>query len=113
MDRFEGRAWLEWWANSLTRLVSQVVAVVLSATEGGWDAHGRVVNANDDELEALKFLYDPDPVFQLRFEDDSTVMATVQLTECRSASGGTSISTAGSFRLTEYTAPSGPAVHTG
>ena len=56
VDRFEGRAWLEWWANSSTCLARVEVAVVIDAIHGGWDASGRVVNGAD--LEGFKFLYD-------------------------------------------------------
>jgi hypothetical protein len=92
VDRFEGRAWLEWWANSSTCLANVEVAVVIDAIHGGWDASGRVVNEAD--LEGFKFLYDLDPVFQLRFEDGSTAMVFVHFT-----------GPDGLLRLSEYDGP--------
>ncbi len=94
MDRFEGRCWLDWWANSSTLLGSADIAVVIAATPAGWDARGHLVSNDDDEREGFAFLCDLDPVFMLRFEDGSTVPATVH-----------SLDEEGRFVLTEYTGP--------
>ncbi|MFF4892907.1 hypothetical protein [Micromonospora chersina] len=75
MDRFEGRCWLDWWANSSTLLGSVEVAVVAALTDAGWRARGRLVS--DEDRETIAFLNDLDPVFLLRFEDGSTVPVTV------------------------------------
>jgi hypothetical protein len=91
MDSFEGRCWLDWWANSSTNLAGAQVSVMITPTETGWDAHGRLTR--DDELEPLAFLCDMDPVFTLRFQDGSTVPVTLTLT-CGHQ-----------FTLTEYTGP--------
>ncbi|WP_433075728.1 hypothetical protein ACQP1P_29820 [Dactylosporangium sp. CA-052675] len=94
MDSVEGRAWLEWWANSSTLLGSVEVAVVITTSGAGWDAHGCLTSANDEDREGFAFLCDLDPVFLLRFEDESTVAVTVRPTgEHRR------------FTLTEYTGP--------
>ncbi|RZT77238.1 hypothetical protein EV382_0386 [Micromonospora violae] len=53
MDRFEGRCWLDWWANSST----------------------------NKDLDGFAFLCDLDPVFTLRFEDASTFDVTVHPTD--------------------------------
>ena len=91
MERSEGRCWLDWWANSVTNLGGNEVSVTITPTETGWDAYGQL--NNDDELEGFIFLYDLDPVFTLRFQDDSTVGVIVTATDdCR-------------FTLAEYTGP--------
>jgi hypothetical protein len=96
MDRFEGRCWLDWWANSSTNFGGIEVSVVISPTETGGDAHGQLIN--DGEREALAFLCDVDPVFTLRFQDGSTAQVTVTPTGDRR------------FTLTEYTGPASPQV---
>lgn len=95
MDRFEGRCWLDWWANSSTNLGGFDVSVVITRTKTGWDAHGQSANdpVSDDELEAFIFLCDLDPVFTLRFQDGSTFQVTVTRTDAHG------------FTLTEYTGP--------
>ncbi|HEU5471879.1 MAG TPA: hypothetical protein VFV67_14605 [Actinophytocola sp.] len=89
MDRFTGRCWLDWWANSGTLLDSIEVAVVIKAVDAGWDASGHLVD--DSTRAAFQFLCDLDPVFDLRFADGSTVLVTV------------TPSPGHSFTLTEYT----------
>jgi hypothetical protein len=64
MDRFEGRCWLDWWANSSTNFGDIEVSVVITPIETGWDAHGQLIN--DDQREALAFLCDMDPACPLR-----------------------------------------------
>ncbi|MGW1449723.1 hypothetical protein ACWCO3_15760 [Micromonospora sp. NPDC002411] len=81
MDRFEGRCWLDWWANPITLLVSEEVFVVIVTAGTGWAAHGRLLSDDDDEREGSAFLCDLDPVFVLRFEDGSTVDVTVHPTD--------------------------------
>ncbi|MET7808322.1 hypothetical protein [Micromonospora chersina] len=88
MDRFEGRCWLDWWANPSTLLGSIEVTVDIAATDAGWRARGRLVS--DEDQEAFGFLSDLDPVFLLRFEDGSTVAVTVHPKGLRD------------FSLTEY-----------
>ncbi|WP_435207203.1 hypothetical protein [Micromonospora sp. bgisy143] len=91
MDRFEGRCWLDWWANTSIMFGPVEVAVVITATDAGWDAHGHLVSDSDDDRDGFAFLCDFDPVFTLRFDDASTVAVTVHpfqdhrqftLTEC-------------------------------
>ncbi|MET8354888.1 hypothetical protein [Micromonospora sp. NPDC005206] len=78
MDRVEGRCWLDWWANSSTLLGSIEVAVVITAADAGWEARGHLVSDRNEDRDAFAFLCDLDPVFTLRFEDDSAVAVTVQ-----------------------------------
>jgi hypothetical protein len=94
MDRFEGRCWLDWWANSSTLLGSVEVAVVIATAAAGWVADGRLVNESDEVREAFAFLCELDPVFTLRFEDESAVAVTVHPTDGHRR-----------FRLSEYTGP--------
>ncbi|MFG1656881.1 hypothetical protein ACGFIY_10175 [Micromonospora chersina] len=94
MDRFEGRCWLDWWANSSTLLGSVEVAIVIAAVTGGWEADGRLVSESDEDREAFAFLCELDPVFTLRFEDESVLAVTVHPTDGHRR-----------FSLTEYTGP--------
>jgi hypothetical protein len=91
MDRFEGRCWLDWQANSSTIFGGFEVSVVITPAGPGWDAHGQLVS--DDEREVFAFLCDMDPVFTLRFQDGGTVQVTLTPTGDRR------------FTLTEYTGP--------
>lgn len=100
MDRFEGRCWLDWWANSTLNLGGSEVQVVITPTGTGWDAHGQLIHDEDDEREGFAFLCDLDPVFTLRFHDDSTVPVTVTPTDDHRR-----------FTLTEYTGPAGRLAH--
>lgn len=95
MDRFEGRCWLDWWANSSTNFGGVEVSVVITSTETGWDAHGQLINeaTSDDERDGFALLCDMDPVFTLRFEDGSTIDVIVTPTDDNR------------FTLTEYTGP--------
>jgi hypothetical protein len=63
MDGFEGRCWLDWWANSITLLASAEVAVVIAPTRVGWDAHGHLISASDEDRDGFAFLCNLDPVF--------------------------------------------------
>ena len=92
MERFEGRCWLDWWANSSTCLASVEASVVVSHSPAGWQAHGQATH--DQDLEGFALLCDLDPVFSLRFEDDSTIQVTVHRDHDRRR-----------FTLTEYTGP--------
>ncbi|MFG2070769.1 hypothetical protein ACGFKZ_28270 [Micromonospora tulbaghiae] len=94
MDRFEGRCWLDWRANSSTLLDSVEVVVVIAAATGGWEANGRLVSDSDEDREAFAFLCELDPVFALRIEDESVVAVTVHPTDGHRR-----------FSLTEHTGP--------
>ncbi|WP_327041919.1 hypothetical protein OG400_02210 [Micromonospora ureilytica] len=94
MDRFEGRCWLDWWANSSTLFGSAEVTAVITASDAGWEAHGRLVGEIDEERDGFAFLCDLDPVFTLRFEDGSTFDVTVHAADDQRR-----------FTLTEYTGP--------
>jgi hypothetical protein len=81
VDRVEARCWLDWCANRSTVLGSVEVDVVITSDGGTWKAQGRLVKAEDEELEGLAFLRDLDDLFTLRFEDGSDIPVIVQLEE--------------------------------
>src|SRR5690242_18514341 len=68
MDRDEHCCRLDWWANPSTLLGSAEIAVVITATSDGWDAHARLLSDNDDEHATFTFLHTLDPIFTLPFE---------------------------------------------
>ncbi|MEU7995820.1 hypothetical protein AB0B83_10825 [Micromonospora sp. NPDC049060] len=93
MDRFEGRCWLDWWANPVTLLGSvEVDIVVTTADDGTWEASGHAVLNDDENRAGFALLCDLDPVFTLRFADRSTIDVVVDPTD-----------EGHSFVLTEYT----------
>jgi hypothetical protein len=96
MDRFEGRCHLDWWTNPITCLASVEIALAIAVTDMGWTAEGRLATDNDDEREGFALLLDMDPVFALRFDDESTIDVTVH----PSLEGDR-------FTLTEYTGSEG------
>ncbi|RKR91248.1 hypothetical protein BDK92_5641 [Micromonospora pisi] len=96
MDRFEASGWLDWWANPSTRLGSIEVSVMVGSDDTDWDAVARV---REQDVEEIAFLCDLDPVFVLRFADDSTIAVNVHTTDDRRQ-----------FRLTEYVQPTTRAV---
>ncbi len=77
MDQYEGRGWLDWWANSSTLLGSAEVTVVITASDTEWNAQAELISEGDDEREGFAFLCDLDPVFTLRFEDGSAIPVMV------------------------------------
>ncbi|MGW4465414.1 hypothetical protein [Micromonospora sp. NPDC004704] len=74
MDGYRGTAWLDWWTNSSLRFSTEVT-VVISTSEAGWEATAHLVE--DDDLQGFEILRDLDPLFSLRFADDSTIPVTV------------------------------------
>lgn len=70
-------AHLEWWANPSTCLSHIPVRLEAAADDDAWDA---VVSPelDGDAGENLRFLIDADPVFTLRFEDDSVTEVVVE-----------------------------------
>jgi hypothetical protein len=94
MDRFEGRCWLDWWANSSTLLGSAEVHAVITASDAGWHAHGHLISDEEEQRDGFAFLCDLDPVFTLRFPDEATIAVVVHLADDHRR-----------FTLTEYTGP--------
>ena len=92
MDRFEAIACLDWWANSSTNLGGIEVSAVIIVTADGWEAHGQL--SDDADREGFEFLCNLDPVFTLRFSEQSSIQVTVRpATDYRR------------FSMTEYDGP--------
>lgn len=51
VDSFEGRGWLDWWANASTLPGSVEISVIVAANDHGWTGHGHLVT--DDDLDRL------------------------------------------------------------
>ena len=94
MDRIERHGWLDWWANRSTVLGSVEATVTITSAVDGWHAIGRLLTGDSEEREGFAFFCALDPVWSLRFDDDSTITVNVELLEDPSE-----------FQLTEYTGP--------
>ncbi|MFI6130378.1 hypothetical protein [Micromonospora sp. NPDC051141] len=81
MESIESRCWLDWWANATTMLGCFEAVVLITTTDAGWTADGRLVDATGDERESLALLCDLDPAFTLRLNDDSMVEVVVHRTD--------------------------------
>ena len=80
MESYEGNAALEWWANRSTCLGSFGIRVTITAEADSWLARATVASPfTAEEQEGFDFLLALEPVFTLRFDDDSTV--TVHVTK--------------------------------
>jgi hypothetical protein len=78
MEGYEGSAALEWWANRSTCLGIFGIRVTITAETDSWLAQATVARPfTAEEHEGFDFLMALDPVFTLRFDDDSTVMLHV------------------------------------
>ncbi|WP_327702010.1 hypothetical protein [Streptomyces decoyicus] len=76
MDRYEGTAHLEWWANRSTCPARLPVVIVPAAGEGTWNA--TVSPPLDrDAGEDLQLLIDAGPHFTLRFAEDAATEVEV------------------------------------
>lgn len=78
VDRYEGRCWLDWWANPSTNLAGTAVSVAITSASTGWDARARLIDPA--ARSGLAFLVEIDPVFLLRFSDAGAIPVTVDLT---------------------------------
>jgi hypothetical protein len=56
---------------------SRLRSSTLAATDAGWHPHGSLTSDTDADREGFAFLCDLDPVFALRFEDESAVAVIV------------------------------------
>jgi hypothetical protein len=94
MDSYEGPATLEWWANRSTCLGSVAVHVAVCVTGNEWTCEASFSSPlGEDEREGFDFLMALDPVFTLRFQEDSTLVVNVAET------------TRGRLTLTAYAPP--------
>jgi hypothetical protein len=93
MDRYDGRAALEWWANRSTCLGSLDVHLTTTVVSSNWSATATALRPwTVDERDCFGFLMALDPVFTLRLADDGTIL--VRVTEPDGA---------GQLHLTEFT----------
>ena len=83
MNGDTNQAWLDWWANSSTRLGSIEVKLDLGSTDDGGDARAWLVSGGRGVIEEFEFLCSLDPMFSLRFDDGSTVAVRVVTTPHR------------------------------
>lgn len=84
MDSYEGPATLEWWANRSTCLGSVAVDVIVRVAGDVWACEASFgTPLTQDEREGFDFLMAMDPVFLLRFEEDSTLLVNVAETDRR------------------------------
>jgi len=80
MEHFQGRCYLDWWANSTTCLASIEVSLVARSMDSDRIAEGHLVSDDSEEREGFILLCDLDPVFVLRFDDESSAAVTVHPT---------------------------------
>lgn len=78
MDRYEGTATLEWWANRSTCLGRFPVRVAVRVTGNGWTCEASLTPVpSREDRERFDVLLRLDPVFTLVFEEKSTLPVTV------------------------------------
>ncbi|MFD8726954.1 hypothetical protein [Streptomyces sp. NPDC059611] len=83
MDRFEGRARLEWWANHATCLEEYDIDITATVDAvGKWRATGRHATALEaPQREAWDFLVEMDPHFSIAFSGEDRGGITVRVVE--------------------------------
>jgi hypothetical protein len=82
MDRYEGPARLEWWANRSTCLGSVDVELTVAVDAAGWQVSAAFASQLDeDEQEGWSFLMDLDPYFTLRLLEDEGATIDVGVVE--------------------------------
>ncbi|MBV8933049.1 MAG: hypothetical protein JOZ47_16340 [Kutzneria sp.] len=74
MESYQGLATLEWWANRSTCLGR----FDIRATGSDWTCHAKLdVPPPENNREVFDFLMELDPVFVLRFYEESTLLVNV------------------------------------
>jgi hypothetical protein len=82
MDRYEGPARLEWWANRSTCLGSAEVELSVTTDACGWHASAAFAwQLDSDEREGRSFLMALDPHFTLRLLKDEGATIEVGVEE--------------------------------
>lgn len=82
MDRYEGPARLEWWANRSTCLGSVDVELSVASDADVWHASAVFASQLDDEERGgWSFLMDLDPYFTLRLLEDEGSTIDVEVVE--------------------------------
>jgi hypothetical protein len=78
MDCYEGPATLEWWANRPTCLGRLGVRVAVRVTGNDWTCEAILEpSLSEDDRESFGFLMKLDPLFTLRFDEESTLLVDV------------------------------------
>jgi hypothetical protein len=78
MDSFEGTATLEWWANRSTCLARLGVRVAVRVTDNDWTCDAVLEPPlTAEDRESFDFLMALDPLFTLRFDEESTLHVNV------------------------------------
>jgi hypothetical protein len=82
MDRYEGPARLEWWANKHTCLGFIDVRVIVVPDASGWRASAAIASPlTVEDREGWVFLIGLSPYFTLRFEADVDAVIDVRVDE--------------------------------
>jgi len=82
VDRYEGPARLEWWANRGTCLGAFKVQLSVAADAAGWHASATFASQHDEEVqEGWSFLMGLDPYFTLRLLEDEGSTIDVEVIE--------------------------------
>lgn len=82
MDRYEGAARLEWWANRHFCLGSFDVCVMVLHDDSGWHASAVFVSPlSEADRECWDFLMKLSPYFTLRFKGDDQAAIDVRVDE--------------------------------
>jgi hypothetical protein len=81
MDSYEGTATLEWWANRSTCLARLGVRVAVRVTGNDWTCDAILEPPlSGEDWEGFDFLMALDPVFTLRFDEESSLHVNVAAT---------------------------------
>lgn len=82
MDSYEGTATLEWWANRSTCLGRFGVRVEVGVTGSGWTCGAALEpSLTGEDRESFDFLMALDPLFTLRFDEETVLHVNVAVTE--------------------------------
>lgn len=82
MDSYEGTATLEWWANRSTCLGSVGVRVAVRAVGDDWTCEAILEPPLlEEDRESFDFLMKLDPLFVLRFDEESMLLVNVVAAE--------------------------------
>ncbi|WP_225844896.1 hypothetical protein [Streptomyces sp. HPF1205] len=78
MDSYEGTATLEWWANQSTCLARFGVRVAVGVTGNDWTCDATFEpSLTGEDQEGFDFLMALDPLFTLRFDEESMLHVNV------------------------------------
>lgn len=81
MDSYEGTATLEWWANRSTCLARFGVRVSVGVTGNDWTCDATLEpSLTGEDRESFDFLMALDPLFTLRFDEESMLHVNVAAT---------------------------------